>query len=256
MESPEQAFVTRVDQTLSSSQAADLLAELAKTGQGSFERNFAAGFSYRVQAVAAGVSPSRKAELYEQAAEAFGRARDAAAPSLVGLANARQHEHEAFALITRAGMETETNARAGLYERSCALLDEAVATLPSRYTKTRHHLLGWDSLCRAKANAVRADDCGDAQGKALAHQESARLFEVSAKYFRDAGQESLAHVSDGWRCFSEGWSAYFGGNIALAETQFRSTLVAFQREGRHDLLAACVECLQQTGWDFSSPRPA
>jgi hypothetical protein len=256
VESPEQAFVTTVDQTLASPQAGDLLEGLAKTGQGPFERNFAAGFSYRVQAVATGVSPSRKAELYEQAAEAFGRARDGAVPELVGLADARRNEHEAFALITRAGIEAETYARAALYERSCALLDEAVTTLPSHYRKTRHHLLGWGALCRAKANAIRADDCGDADSKRLAHQECARLFEASATYFRQAGQGSLAHLSEGWRSFSDGWSAYFGGDVALAEERFRLTLVAFQREGRHDLLAACVECLQQTGWDVASLRPA
>jgi hypothetical protein len=256
VESPEQAFVTKVDQTLSSPQAGELLEELSRTGQGPFERSFAAGFSYRVQAVATGVLPSRKAELYERAAEAFGRARDGAVPALVGLIDSRRNEHEAFALITRAGMEAETNARAALYEQSCALLDQAVATLPSHYRRTRLHLLGWGALCRAKANALRADDCGDADSKTLAHQECSRLFEGSAKYFREAGQESLAHVSEGWRSFSDGWSAYFGGNVALAEERFRSTLAAFHGEGRHDLLAACVECLQQTGWEVASLLPA
>lgn len=252
--------MAEVDQVVSFPDAAQLLEDLVKHARNPFESNFAAGFVYRVQAVAPGVHPSTKAALYEKAAGAFSQAARDATSSLHGLAEARAQEHAAFALITHAGTAAEPQARVVLYERAWGLLSQALTTLPERYKKTRSHLLGWGALCRAKARGILADEAQDLRRRAAAHEECAALFAGSAEHFRDAGQASLASVSIAWQYFSVGWSAYFGGDRTAAEDEFRRALVIFQESGRHDLLSVSIECLAQIGMAFepetlAEPRP-
>jgi len=243
-------FLAVVDQMLSCPNARQLLEDLTIDSENQFQSNFAAGFAYRVRAVAPGISPSVKAELYRKAADAFGQAARKAMPSVQGLAEARHFEHEAFALITEAGLTAEPYTRVSLYERSCAVLDQALSTLPVRYRKTRSHLLGWRALCQAKANGIRADQEGDVRNKSAAHEENAYLFAKSAEHYREAGQESLAQLSVAWQSFSAGWSSYFGGDISQARDQFRRALAIFEDFGRSDLLTACLQCLQPIGMEL------
>jgi hypothetical protein len=116
--------------------------------------------------------------------------------------------------------------------------------------------MGWASLCQAKAEAIRADALDDARAKSIAHGESALLFEESANHFRDAGQRGLTQISMAWRSFYRGWSAFFAGDTGVAEGEFRSALDIFQREGREDLVAACVACLRQAEWDLREILPS
>lgn len=241
--------MTEVDRLVSLPDAAQLLADLVKHASSPFESNFAAGFAYRVQAVAPGVPPSTKAALYEKAADAFSEAARDAAPSLHGLAASRAQEHAAFSLVTHAGTAAEPQARVMLYKRACRLLTQALTTLPDRYKKTRSHFLGWEALCRAKARAILADE-QNPPSRSAAHEECAALFAESAEHFRDAGQPSLASVSVGWQYFSVGWSAYFSGDTTAAEEEFRRALVIFRGSGRDDLVSASSECLAQIGMVF------
>ena len=82
MDGAADRFVIQVDRLLSSPEAGRLLGELAKNARTPFESNFAAGFAYRVQAVAPGIAPALKAQLYEKAADAFSRAAEDATPAL------------------------------------------------------------------------------------------------------------------------------------------------------------------------------
>ena len=252
MDAVSDHFLAMVEQMLLRPDARLLLEGLANDSKDPFQSHFATGFAHRVQAVAPGISPSLKVELYRRAANAFAESARNATHSVLALAEARHYEHEAFALITEAGSTAEHQTRGVLYERSCTLLGEALARLPERYRKTRSHLLGWHLLCRAKANGISADLEGDACSKSFAHQQSALLFGESAEHFREAGQESLANLSVAWQSFSAGWSSYFGCEIGEAKDRFRCALATFQASGRSDLAAACAQCLDVIGIDLGT----